>query len=381
MPTDLPRLILHVGHAKTGSSALQAQLAQSVERLASEGITYPWHPAMKLAQKEHISTGNVDPDGVVAAYDAACAAHPDATTFLFSNEALTSRHFDTAAPFAELIARGVSIDMVLFIRNPLSHALSIYGQEVKRGGAVEGVDTRLALYGQPGRIGQFLDLQRAAGVRVHVANYSNHRRNLSAQFCRMINLPKDILTPLEVRQVNRSLTKSELYVQRAFNREWGASSNAFVSDQLCNRLPDIRAERPYITPAQYDAFAQRMRPMLEEVNPKLPPNEAYVLESYDDLFGQSHPLEAIQLSPEQVDVLVASISARLPKRDETEAFFDLVTALRAGAPLDDAGIEGLTRMARALRPGSKRLNVPALPRKAPERAGFWARLGLGRKRS
>ncbi len=58
MTTAKP-VILHVGHGKTGSSALQSSLVLSSEALAKAGIFYPPSLSDARAMKGEVSSGNV----------------------------------------------------------------------------------------------------------------------------------------------------------------------------------------------------------------------------------------------------------------------------------------------------------------------------------
>lgn len=55
-------MLLHVGHGKTGSSFLQAALANSPEALAAHGLGYPIDPEVaENARRGGISSGNMAP--------------------------------------------------------------------------------------------------------------------------------------------------------------------------------------------------------------------------------------------------------------------------------------------------------------------------------
>ncbi|MBW4972514.1 hypothetical protein KZZ08_02735 [Roseovarius mucosus] len=336
-------------------------MALSTEALAAQGITYPWHISVEAARKGYITSGNIESDLIVETYDQACLTHPQASRFLFSNEVLTSRLLRSTQPLETLIKRGVSVALILFIRNPLSHAISLYGQSVKRGGQTGDIDEHLASYRMPEAITHFLKWQRDAGVKVHIANYSRHAHDPGLVFCDLLELRRNTLSLSPVSTVNRSLTPSELYLQRAFNRGWGKGSNVFVSDRLCNKLPEIFVPPPTLSQRQYDAFCDRVGPMIEAANQIIPSSEAYQLEPYD-MFSGHHPETGdIRFSTAQVDVLADAIAARIPPSHLTDAFFDLVEALRDGRAVEEKDITLLIEMARALRPGTKRFKRPSKP--------------------
>ena len=56
------KVFLHIGHGKTGTSAVQSSLAIASDDLFSYGINYPIHPSLRdrLAQLE-ITSGNWSP--------------------------------------------------------------------------------------------------------------------------------------------------------------------------------------------------------------------------------------------------------------------------------------------------------------------------------
>ena len=57
------KLFLHIGHGKTGTSAIQSALAIASEELAKRGISYPIQPSLRdRASRLEITSGNWQPN-------------------------------------------------------------------------------------------------------------------------------------------------------------------------------------------------------------------------------------------------------------------------------------------------------------------------------
>ena len=54
----MSKLILHIGHRKTGSSAIQSWLAVNGASLGGAGFAYPEHASFSEAQKGRVTQGN-----------------------------------------------------------------------------------------------------------------------------------------------------------------------------------------------------------------------------------------------------------------------------------------------------------------------------------
>ncbi len=323
----MARLILHIGHGKTGSSALQSALALSTDALAAQGIVYPEHASFKQARAGQITAGNVNGRTLVSTTRAALKRNQH--DVLLSNESLI--HFFLNDPELLPQVAGLCADsrVILYVRNPYDHACSVYGQTVKRGGAVASFDSFLASYPTPAKVRAMIQIAEKAGVRLTVVNYSNHAGDILRSLTDALGVPADTLTPLAGGRVNRSLTRSELELQRMFNRHWGRRSSRFVSDALCNALPDIRADRPVASAQALDAFVARQAPIVAEVNALLPPSEAYTLEVPRD--GAEADVQAdLTFTPAQMEVLVQAISARIPNVLENDRWHRLLIRLRGG---------------------------------------------------
>ncbi|MEP4702778.1 MAG: hypothetical protein ABJZ79_16680, partial [Parasphingorhabdus sp.] len=328
-------LILHVGYGKTGSSALQSSFALSQPALEAAGICYPSSERTDAARQGQITSGNVPVDKVLQKFDDAAAERPGVGSVLMSNEGLFQSLLANPGLVTELAQRGVRTKIVLYIRDPLKHAISLYGQGIKRGGETGDLASAVLSYRMPLVVGQFLTRMEQVGAQVSVLNYSRCKKHLLSSFANVIGVPENVLTKPPVGNVNRSLTPSELFVQRCFNEFWGASSSKFVSDELCNKLPDQRAEsQPYLSRDVYQAFKSQILPILADQNRRLPPEQAYVLETYEEVFGEApSDDERYSFTADQLRLLVQSVSNEFPDHATVGKFAELMSKAKPGYTL------------------------------------------------
>ena len=111
------------------------------------------------------------------------------------------------------------LDLLLLVRDPLDHAVSVYGQMQKRHGFAGGLDDWLEIYDFPNALLHFLKTIRSCdgSLSLAVDHYGRNKRSL-------INLLKDWLSLSAgynysdpKRVVNRSLTLQELCLVRHLN--------------------------------------------------------------------------------------------------------------------------------------------------------------------
>lgn len=279
-------ILLHVGQGKTGSSFIQSCLTISADDLAAQGIHYPSSgKERERALAGHVNVGNFPPTRGRGFHTPgsfidrlATADWGAAPRLLLSNEGLFSSicHRDL---LPEIVANsgGAKVEMLLFIRDPLEHALSAYQQGLK-GGLTKTLSEFLGNYSVPNQTRKFLDLLRAEGIAVTVFNYSRHKRDITAVLARWLDLPEGTLTLPPHARVNRSLSRAEMQMQIAFNTHVGKRARLFVSDALSNELPDIASEMPYVEADALAAFLDRMRSQTGIVNQMLPEAERYSVE-------------------------------------------------------------------------------------------------------
>jgi len=134
-------LYLHVGHSKTGTSWVQAVLRENGAALAKGGLAYPVFHGIGDEQGAAIGQGNglaiaVGPleDGLRAIDRTACPAG-----VVLSSEEFFPRlaQYDDPAvlPRAARAAGFERVAILMFVRNPVGHAASLWQQYLKRGAA------------------------------------------------------------------------------------------------------------------------------------------------------------------------------------------------------------------------------------------------------
>ena len=232
------RVILHIGVAKTGSSALQAGLVQNRAQLLEQGVAYPASRSDKRASRGGTTSGNGilllpflaarvrDPD---AADDARRSVHLEldhssASTLLYSSEALY--RFEKAALVQlmdELRDRDVRLHVALFVRDIAGHAWSAYLQMVK-GRMYSGTFTEY-LAGTTDVAYRFRLRERLEILvsllgqeNVTVLHYDSLRDNLFKEFSeQVLGVHVDDAWAGTTSRVNRSLTPRELAYMQVLN--------------------------------------------------------------------------------------------------------------------------------------------------------------------
>lgn len=216
-------LWLHIGHDKTGSSAVQRMLALSRPTLEAQGIAYPMNKLHSgLARMGQAGFGNGSALLEHGACDMVRATAPRGV--LFSHEGIftaLAEDFDTTMTQLVTARCALGLDrirMLLFVRNPVDHAGSLYQQEVRHRRLTESPDAYFARYTRPVNVWHVLQkLHTCAGVQVQVANYSHVKDRLAAVTQSWLELERGSLACDPVRRINRGCTRAELATLRALN--------------------------------------------------------------------------------------------------------------------------------------------------------------------
>jgi hypothetical protein len=289
----MPFLYVHVGHGKTGTSFIQSTLAKSQAPLEKHGIVYPLNERMKAEAERGISSGN----GAVLLSEPSLLNSVrvnKGNSILVSGEALFNRlQSRDVVKLTESIVERYQLNglrCLLFIRNPVEHAASFYQQLVKREGYSASVESFFKTYKTPQAVNRFIkSFSRFSNRTLTIKNYSNVRKHLAEEVAQWLDLPESALEFPSSMNVNRSLTRGELVMQRELNRRLGRSGHV-LSDRLCNNLPDVKSEKSIPAVRDQEKMWLRLQPEIEEVNSKIESSHHYrkSLSAANSEPGQKH---------------------------------------------------------------------------------------------
>lgn len=314
----MPALYLHVGHSKTGTSWMQAALRENVAALAEAGLAYPIFDGVGNEHGAEIGQGN----GLWLATSPvvelelrlqmiAGASGPEGAV-LSSEEffpSLTEDADPAALPQAALGAGFDRIEVLLFIRNPVGHAASLWQQYLKRAGGTAPIEAFFDKYCVPERVARFLDtFMSMDSVGLTCLNYDRHRHDLLAPLGAWLSPTTITLAPPCAPTINRGMTRAELALQVVLNRRIGRSAR-ILSDALCAGLPDVPPDPVYPDPACQRSMCARLAPTLQHVNACLPEEERY----RPDIAPAPRTADsaALSFSPEQVDLIGSALGGEI----------------------------------------------------------------------
>ena len=258
----MPRLVLHMGLPKTGTTALQVWCVRNRGWLQEHGVWYPPFRSDAKAGDGGAHVGNglpllrylrpesaTRPDGPERALRQVRAelARNDASTVLYSNEWLFGQHRSEQlrALRDALAVTGVTLQTVVYLRDIAGLALSAYAQQVE----TRMVATTFSEYVGSSvvtppkfRISWQARLERMLEVvgpeHVLVQHYDSNRHRLVESLLEVLGITDGPDGPGDAASVyNRTLTVREI--------EWKRYLNARITSRAeSRRLGDAIAQLP-----------------------------------------------------------------------------------------------------------------------------------------
>ncbi|WP_425090703.1 hypothetical protein [Tropicimonas sp. S265A] len=277
MTNTLPTVYLHIGHSKTGTSAIQNLFTLNRDTLQTMGICYPDHRDVREAEAGKISSGNIlwrsgDVTALAEEILDNLKRNPGYARYVFSSEYMFLPFLDVL-PLLLNARHEYRLAILLAVREPMEMLASYYSQVVKRHGFFgeieEIVDHQTFLL----HASNVLQACTSEAVAVHVFNYSMLRSKITECIFEAIGVDWSELSEFggnENRIVNRSLTHEETKLIKALNKGLGADIGSLCSDALVERHPDIPAEAEPIPPKIAAAFAARNMDAANLINAFLP---------------------------------------------------------------------------------------------------------------
>lgn len=132
-PPPLERLVVHIGHDKTGTTSLQETLQANAAALARCGVCYPAMVHHPVAEEFGVGGAPFAPGAAWAAFRAA-AVRSGCPVAVLSTEGLVRlrrRNVDEALAAFAALAR--QVEVVLYLRHPVHYANSAVSQGLRLG--------------------------------------------------------------------------------------------------------------------------------------------------------------------------------------------------------------------------------------------------------
>lgn len=309
-----PRILLHAGQMKTGTSFLQSSIARNIRALEDSGIFYPSLQNNDRAANGAFSSGNLgkgEGDWARRVLDRV-AEHPGKSAYLVSNEGLGGKILAQPERLHDFCSVA-EVTIIYFLRDPEEHCISHYLQALKVG-AIDGkISDYAKSYSAPQRSLKLIELSETVGAKIELANYSRHKKHLLQVFGRMLGLPADFgweLPPVET--VNRSLTASEAVLQLGLMKHLGRRALLYVSRPLVSKLPSVAAEPLQLSDEARAAMLEHNRDAIAAINARLPEEEHLRVDPLPNRQRTPQPDDVV-FSPAQIDVLCGAIGGALTR--------------------------------------------------------------------
>jgi len=279
--TVQPRLVLHAGPGKTGTSAIQKWLTDSKDILQNDQYHYP-QPSVPgtfagnaseliqiLLALSDVSDGDIAPElDRILAYYREDLARSRCRTLILSNELFSSVSKNRLNLLKERIAQLFALDVILVVREPYGWLWSAWGQCVKRLGEADPfipfLERAVGFYEQA--YTAVLDIFDP----VTLIHYS--RDTLLFDMARAMGLDPELYQTkaASVQTVNRSMTVNELEILRRINRINGSPSvSQRISDYLIAQSPDAATEM-VIDPEAVSIIDAHCGPILARLKRSIP---------------------------------------------------------------------------------------------------------------
>lgn len=329
---ESPKLVLHVGSPKTGTSFIQSSLAVSRNSLTAAGIWYPEHSSDHSAAAGLITSGNIDAFDVMhmredflRGFDALPSSM---NKLMYSNENMIQMLSEAPHVMSDVLAV-VPVEALAFVRDPVEWLWSTYGQHVKGRGVTHDLEEFVPRWRHPYVALDFFKMCTDMGIGLTVRNYSYVRPQLLDVFEHMLSPRGDVsLTRPERETVNRSLTLSELELQRVVNGSDFASPVS-LAYSLVDQLPGVPVAPRPVSARLLELIEENFSAVFAELATYLPQHETPRFAAANDTATdspQDRPAEksvdasvdtsAFSFSKSQIEVIVATLVST-PPLDQT----------------------------------------------------------------
>ena len=278
------KLFLHIGHGKTGTSAIQSALAIASEDLAKRGINYPIQQSLRnRASQLEITSGNWGPTPEISLSDQLIEiAHNNQgdSKIILSSESLFWLIPELIQNKSHWEIR-IDLHIILAVREIEEMLSSEYQQRVKRHGdsmpLEQFLQARHFVSSHHAKAAEIIELMAQTNIKNTIINYSKHKQDISKLIFKIINAedlyPADQLAGAII---NRSLSRKELEILITINalyfRKFPWISTR-ISDALIKNQPKLESQQCKIAKQQLQKVYETNDAYLNTINSFLDSSE------------------------------------------------------------------------------------------------------------
>jgi len=368
------KLFLHIGHGKTGTSAIQSALAIASENLRHKGINYPIDSSLRdRASRLEITSGNWEPKPDASLSDqllSIAEKNQGDSAIILSSESLFWL-------IPELIKNKnqweneLDLHIILAVREIEEMLSSEYQQRVKRHGDAmpleQFIRARHFVSSHHEKAAEVIGLMSQENITNTIINYSQHKKDISQVIFKLIDAEE--LYPAEQMSgaiINRSLSAKELEILITINAlyykkyPWISTK---ISDALIKKQPKIAAQQCKIPRQQLEKIYERNDNYLKTINARLEPYEQLTSAStLNQGKGQDNSPEQVQKIRQAEAISVDLIGDALLKALTNESkgklsneTVDAIIALSQSGTVSKATEVELLEVAKVNRPQGQKL--------------------------
>ncbi|MEY3195376.1 MAG: hypothetical protein RIQ78_1473, partial [Bacteroidota bacterium] len=201
------------------------------------------------------------------------------------------------------------VKVLLFIRDPVGHAVSNWQQNIKSNGLHRvSLEDHFGLYDIPVWVKVIVDQMNCSeGVALTVLNYSRCKDRLLEAVAAWLDVPTETLVVPAVARVNRSMTPSELLLVQHLERYIPAPIPSRIARDLCTYLPNVETPRLLPSLAVQEALWARLLPVITHINAHIPQEQGYQC----DICPPDPVLENLVFNQDQIDRIANTLGEAL----------------------------------------------------------------------
>ena len=317
------KLFLHIGHGKTGTSAIQSALAIASDDLFRQGISYPIQQSLRdRASRLEITSGNWEPSSDASLTDQLLSIannSRDNSAIILSSESLFWLIPDLIL-HKNNWENHIDIHIILAVREIEEMLSSEYQQRVKRHGDAMPLEqflrARHFISSHHAKAAEIIELMAQANLTNTIINYSQPKRDISELIFKIIGAEQ--LYPADQMAgaiINRSLSRKELEILITINALYFSRFpwiSTRISDALIKSQPKVEAQQCKIARQQLQKVYETNDAYLQTINAFLAPTEQLTsLSNLGEEATQAHSPEQAQKIREEETISVGLIGDTL----------------------------------------------------------------------